>query len=330
MEWDLRMKIQDLKVEPAVFLAPMAGVSDYPYRQLIREMGVELLYTEMVSAKGYEYGNKRTAELIEFDKAENGKIAVQIFGEEPDFMARAAAGISEEYNVDIIDINMGCPARKIVKNGAGSALMKDLELAYKIIKAAVEATGVPVTVKMRSGWDEENINAVELAKLAEEAGAAAIAVHGRTRSQFYKGKADWQVIKKVVQEVEVPVIANGDIFSAEDAEAVIEQTDCAGIMIGRAAQGYPWIFKEIIEYLKTGMLLEKPSYSKKIDMAIRHLKLAVDYYGERHGVPIMRKHISWYLKGLPNASDIKNKVNQLSDLEALIRLLRSYQKTISS
>jgi tRNA-dihydrouridine synthase B len=324
------MKIDDLKIEVPVFLAPMAGVSDYPYRQLIREMGVELLYTEMVSSKGYEYGNKRTAELIEFEKKQNGKIAVQIFGEDPEFMARAAAGISEEYNVDIIDINMGCPARKIVKNGAGSALMKDLELAYEIIKATVDASGVPVTVKMRSGWDEENINAVELAKAAEEAGAAAAAVHGRTRSQFYKGQADWQIIKEVAQVLDIPVIANGDIFSAEDAKSAFEQTNCAGIMIGRRAQGYPWIFREIIEYLKTGELIEAPSYLEKIEMAIRHLKLAVEYYGEKHGVPIMRKHISWYLKGLPNAGEMKNKVNQLTEEKSLIKLLRKYQNRLNS
>ncbi|MFP4198557.1 MAG: tRNA dihydrouridine synthase DusB [Halanaerobium sp.] len=319
------MKIGDLEIEVPVFLAPMAGVSDYPYRQLIREMGVELLYTEMVSAKGYEYGNKRTAELIEFDKPQNGKIAVQIFGEDPDFMARAAAGISKEYKIDIIDINMGCPARKIVKNGAGSALMKDLDLAFEIIKSTVEAVELPVTVKMRSGWDENNINAVELAKLAEEAGAAAAAVHGRTRSQFYKGQADWQIIKSVVQAVDIPVIANGDIFSAEDAQAVFDQTNCDGIMIGRRAQGYPWIFREIIEYLRTGKLIKAPSYSEKIEMAIRHLKLAVEYYGERHGVPIMRKHISWYLKGLPNAGEMKNRVNQLAEEKSLIELLRNYK-----
>ncbi|MFN2341193.1 MAG: tRNA dihydrouridine synthase DusB [Halanaerobium sp.] len=324
------MKISNLEIEVPVFLAPMAGVSDYPYRQLIREMGVELLYTEMVSSKGYEYGNKRTAELIEFDKEQNGKIAVQIFGEEPDFMARAAAGISAEYDIDIIDINMGCPARKIVKNGAGSALMKDLDLAFKIIKAVVEAAEVPVTVKMRSGWNEDNINAVELAKMAEEAGAAAAAVHGRTRSQFYKGQADWEIIKEVVQAVDIPVIANGDIFCAEDAKAAFDQTNCAGIMIGRKAQGYPWIFREIIEYLKTGKLIEAPSYSEKIEMAIRHLKLAVEYYGERHGVPIMRKHISWYLKGLPNAGEMKNKVNQLAEEKTLIELLRKYQIQLNS
>lgn len=324
------MKIDNLEIEVPVFLAPMAGVSDYPYRQLIREMGVELLYTEMVSSKGYEYGNKRTAELIEFDKEQNGKIAVQIFGEEPDFMARAAAGISAEYDIDIIDINMGCPARKIVKNGAGSALMKDLDLAYEIIKSTVNAVELPVTVKMRSGWDDDNINAVELAKMAEAAGAAAAAVHGRTRSQFYKGQADWEIIKEIVQAVNIPVIANGDIFSAEDAKAAFDQTNCAGIMIGRKAQGYPWIFREIIEYLKTGKLIEAPSYSEKIEMAIRHLKLAVEYYGERHGVPIMRKHISWYLKGLPNAGEMKNKVNQLAEEKTLIELLKKYQIQLNS
>ena len=324
------MKINDIKIETPVFLAPMAGVSDYPYRQLIREMGVELVYTEMVSSKGYEYGNKRTAELIEFDKNESGKIAVQIFGEDPDFMARAAAGISSEYKIDLIDINMGCPARKIVKNGAGSALMKDLDLAYQIIKSTVNAVDIPVTVKMRSGWDENNINAVELAKLAQEAGAAAAAVHGRTRSQFYKGKADWEIIRKVARAVEIPVIANGDIFSAEDAGAVFEKTSCDGIMIGRGAQGYPWIFREIIEYLRNGKLLEEPSYTEKIEMAVRHLKLAVEYYGEKHGVPIMRKHISWYLKGLPNASEMKNKVNQISEEKYLIKLLRNYQKKLKN
>lgn len=324
------MKFDDLKVETPVFLAPMAGVSDFPYRQLVREMGVELLYTEMVSSKGYEYGNQRTKELIEFNCVDNSaaKIAVQIFGEDPDFIARAAAGIAGEYAVDIIDINMGCPASKIVKTGAGSALMKNLDLAFDIINAAVKNVNIPVTVKMRSGWDEENINAVELAKAAEAAGAAAVAVHGRTRNQFYKGQADWNIIKNVVQAVEIPVIANGDIFSAADAAAIFEKTDCEGIMIGRAAQGNPWIFKEIIKYLKTGEKIEGPSKTEKIEMAVRHLKLAVDYYGERHGVPIMRKHIAWYLKGMPNVSEIKNKVNQLSDKEKLIELLRDYQNRI--
>lgn len=324
------MKFDDLKVETPVFLAPMAGVSDFPYRQLVREMGVELLYTEMVSSKGYEYGNQRTKELIEFNCVDNSaaKIAVQIFGEDPDFIARAAAGIAGEYAVDIIDINMGCPASKIVKTGAGSALMKNMDLAFDIINAAVKNVNIPVTVKMRSGWDEENINAVELAKAAEAAGAAAVAVHGRTRNQFYKGQADWNIIKNVVQAVEIPVIANGDIFSAADAAAIFEKTDCEGIMIGRAAQGNPWIFKEIIKYLKTGEKIEGPSKTEKIEMAVRHLKLAVDYYGERHGVPIMRKHIAWYLKGMPNVSEIKNKVNQLSDKEKLIELLRDYQNRI--
>jgi tRNA-dihydrouridine synthase B len=322
------MEIANLKIEPPVFLAPMAGVSDYPYRQLVRQMGVELLYTEMVSSKGYEYGNKRTAELIEFDKEKNGKIAVQIFGDEAEFMARAAAGISKEYDIDLIDINMGCPARKIVKNGAGSALMKNPDLAFEIIKKTADAAEVPVTVKMRSGWDDESINAVKLAKISEEAGAAAVAVHGRTRSQFYKGQADWNIIKDVVNAVEIPVIANGDIFSAEDAAAIFNKTKCNGIMVGRAAQGNPWIFKEIIEYLNTGELINPPSDIEKIEMAIKHLKLAVDYYGEGHGVPIMRKHISWYLKGMPNAGEMKNKVNQTSNKDKLINFLRKYQKSL--
>lgn len=322
------MKIGNLEIKTPVFLAPMAGVSDYPYRQLVRKMGLELLYTEMVSAKGYVYGNRRTAELIEFNKNGNDKIAVQIFGEDPEFMAKAAAGIAAEYNVDLIDINMGCPARKIVKNGAGSALMKNLDLAYKIIKKTVDSVEIPVTVKMRSGWDQDNINAVELAELAEKAGAAAVAVHGRTRNQFYKGKADWEIIKKVVKAVKIPVIANGDIFSPKDAAAIFEKTNCSAVMIGRAAQGNPWVFKEIIAYLKNGKLIDKATFSEKLQLAKTHLELAVDYYGEQHGVPIMRKHIAWYLKGMPNASEVKNKVNQLTKKDELVDLLNIYQNKL--
>lgn len=322
------MKIANLDIETPVFLAPMAGVSDYPYRQLIRDMGVELLYTEMVSAKGYVYGNKKTAELIDFKKEGNDKIAVQIFGEDPDFMARAASAITEEYNVDIIDLNMGCPAKKIVKNGAGSALMKDLDLAYKIIKATASAVEIPVTVKMRSGWNEKNINAIELAKLAQDAGAAAAAVHGRTRSQFYKGEADWDLIAKIAEAVKIPVIANGDIFSAQDAAAILEKTNADAVMIGRAAQGYPWIFREIIEYFENGVLISSPNYSEKIEMAVKHLKNVVEYYGENRGTSIMRKHLAWYLKGMPYTAEVKNKINQLSDLNSLITLLNKYQKSL--
>lgn len=323
------MRFKNLEVEPPVFLAPMAGVSDYPYRQLVREMGVKLLYTEMVSAKGYEYGNQRTKELIEFNRGEEGRIAVQIFGEEADFLARAARDIEEEYNVDLIDINMGCPAKKIVKNGAGSALMKDLDLAEEIIKEVVQAVDIPVTVKMRSGWSEENINAVELAQIAEDAGAAAVAVHGRTRKQFYKGEANWDIIEEVSNSVKIPVIANGDIFSAEDAEAILNKTGCQGIMIGRAAQGNPWIFKEIIEYLRTGKKPSPPTDEEKIDFAVKHIKLAADFYGEKQAVPLMRKHIAWYIKGMPYSTKVKNKVNQIFDKNELISLLREYQNELA-
>lgn len=323
------MRFKNLEVEPPVFLAPMAGVSDYPYRQLVREMGVKLLYTEMVSAKGYEYGNQRTKELIEFNRGEEGRIAVQIFGEEADFLARAARDIEEEYNVDLIDINMGCPAKKIVKNGAGSALMKDLDLAEEIIKEVVQAVDIPVTVKMRSGWSKENINAVELAQIAEDAGAAAVAVHGRTRKQFYKGEANWDIIEEVSNSVKIPVIANGDIFSAEDAEAILNKTGCQGIMIGRAAQGNPWIFKEIIEYLRTGKKPSPPTDEEKIDFAVKHIKLAADFYGEKQAVPLMRKHIAWYIKGMPYSTKVKNKVNQIFDKNELISLLREYQNELA-
>lgn len=324
------MKFDDLNIEPSVFLAPMAGISDYPFRQLIREMGVKLLYTEMVSAKGFEYGNERTKKLLEHDRKKDGEIAVQLFGEEADFLARAAHNIEKEYDVDIIDINMGCPAKKIVKNGAGSALMKNLSLAEKIIKRVVHSVDIPVTVKMRSGWDKQNINAVELAKISESAGAAAVAVHGRTRQQFYKGSADWNIIEEVVNNVDIPVIANGDIFTPEDAAAVFSKTKCSGIMIGRAAQGNPWIFREIIEYLKTGRKINSPTNCEKIDFAIKHLKLAVDFYGEKQAVPLMRKHIAWYIKGMPYSSKIKNKVNQLFDKNKLIFLLKEYKMGVNT
>jgi tRNA-dihydrouridine synthase B len=324
------MNFYDLNIEPAVFLAPMAGVSDYPYRQLVREMGVKLLYTEMISAKGYVYGNRRTSELLKFDKGKQGAIAVQLFGEDPEFMARAAAGITQEYEVDLIDINLGCPAAKIVKTGAGSALMKTPQLAAKVISETVKAVQIPVTVKMRSGWDDNNLNAIQIAKLAENSGAAAVAVHGRTRQQFYKGQADWQIIKNVKAAVNIPVIGNGDIFSDLDAEAILASTNCDGIMIGRAAQGNPWIFKEIIYYLKTGNRLKKINNIEKINFALRHLKLSVDYYGEDYGIPIMRKHLAWYLKGMPNASEMRNKINQLTDYFKLIKLLNNYKNDLDN
>ncbi len=318
------MIFRDLNIDKMVFLAPMAGVSDYPYRQIVRDMGCQLVYTEMISAKGYIYGNKKTEELLEFNK-NSGKIGVQIFGEEADIIAEAAQKIEERYRPDLIDINIGCPAKKIVKTGAGSALMKNSELVYEIVSSAVKNIETPVTVKIRSGWNKKNINAVEIAKIAELAGASAVAVHGRTREQFYKGEADWTIIKSVSENIDIPVIGNGDVFSGEDAEKMMKQTSCQAVMIGRAAQGNPWIFREIISYLYKNKKIDRPEPAEIIDMAVKHLKKSVEYYGEKHGVPIIRKHISWYLKGLPNASKIKNRINQIKEKKKLITLLNSYK-----
>ncbi|RCW40561.1 MULTISPECIES: tRNA dihydrouridine synthase DusB [unclassified Halanaerobium] len=319
------MLFRNLNIDKLVFLAPMAGVSDYPYRQIVRDMGCQLVYTEMVSAKGYIYGNEKTKELLRFNR-KNGKIGVQIFGEEADIIAEAAQKIEEKYQPDLIDINIGCPARKIVKTGAGSALMKNPERVYEIISSTVKNTELPITVKIRTGWNKENINAVEIAEIAESAGASAVAVHGRTREQFYKGRADWSIIKSVSENIDIPVIGNGDIFSGEDAEKMIKQTSCQAVMIGRAAQGNPWIFREIISYLYKNKKIERPKPVEIIEMAVDHLKKSVEYYGEKYGIPIMRKHISWYLKGLPNASEMKNRVNQIKEKEKLISLLNSYKK----
>ncbi len=305
-------------------MAPMAGVSDFPYRKIVREMGCQLVYTEMVSAKGINYGNNHSEELIDFSR-EGGLIAVQIFGDDPGQMAQAAKEIDNKFRPDIIDINMGCPAKKIVKTGAGSALMKNPELAEKIIRQVVKAVSVPVTVKMRSGWAENNTNAVEIALKAEKAGAAAVAVHGRTRNQFYRGKADWQVIKEVSENLGIPVIGNGDIFDPQDVIDMFNETGCKAVMIGRGCQGNPWIFKRIIHYLQTGKILPRVTEFDKINMAIRHLQMACDYYGEDIAIPLMRKHLAWYLKGMPNSSKVKNEINQIYDKNKVVSILESYR-----
>lgn len=321
------MKIGDLTFDNNIFLAPMAGVTDISFRGLCKEMGCGLVYTEMVSAKALYYGSENTQALLRIADEER-PVAVQIFGREPDIMAN----ICEEHlnnrdDICIIDINMGCPAPKIVKNGEGSALMKEPNLAYNIIKAIKKVSTKPVTVKFRKGFDEDNINAVEFAKVMEQAGVDAIAIHGRTRKQMYQGVADWDIIKKVKESVSVPVIGNGDVFSPEAALKMKRLTNCDGIMIARGSQGNPWIFKQINSVLK-GESIEEVSDREKIDMCLRHYELALKYDGEYKAIREMRKHASWYIKGLPRSAEIRNEINNINDSEKVIETLTKYKEEL--
>lgn len=322
------MKIADVNIPNPVFLAPMAGVTDLPFRLFCKEMGCGLVYTEMISAKGLFYGNENTKLLLEVDEKEH-PVAVQIFGSDAEIMSQMAKKL-EETDIDIIDINMGCPAPKIVKNNEGSALMRNPKKIGEIVKAVSSSVKKPVTIKIRKGFDDNNINAVEVAKIAEENGAAAIAVHGRTREQFYSGRADWDIIKQVKEAVSIPVIANGDVFSPEDAKRLFEETNCNAIMVGRAAQGNPWIFKRILHYLKKGEILDEPLAQEKINTALRHAKMLIEYKGEYIGIREMRKHVSWYTKGLLNAGILRDKINKAKDYKELENLLLEYLQQINN
>lgn len=317
------MKIGSFTPHNKVFLAPMAGVTDKAFRMLCVKENCGLVYTEMVSSKGLFYGSKKTDLMLDIDDSE-APAAVQIFGSDAQIMGEMAEEISASSKVAVIDINMGCPAPKIVRNCEGSALMRDPELAEKIIKNTVLKSKKPVTVKIRKGWDEENVNAVEFAKMIEASGASAVAVHGRTRAQMYEGKADWDIIRAVKLAVKIPVIGNGDVVSPESAKALLSHTDCDAIMIGRGALGNPWIFKRVVHYLQQGELLPEITDAQKIDTAMQHLKMNLENKGKR-GLFEMRKELAWYIKGMKNATYVKTQINQVEDYDEMKNLLLRYQ-----
>ena len=309
------MKIGNVELKSNVIMAPMAGITDIAYRLILEEQGAGLTSTEMVSAKGILYNNKNNKLILQTEENEH-PIAVQLFGSDPMIMTAMAEKIADDF--DIIDVNMGCPVPKIVNNGEGSALMKNPKLAFQILETMSRVLKRPVTVKFRKGFDDKNVNAVEFAKMAEQAGAAAITIHGRTRAQMYAGKADWDIIRAVKEAVGIPVFGNGDIFTPEDARNMIEETGVDGVAIARGAKGNPWLIGRTIHYLKTGELLPEPSMAERKAMIIRHAGLMVKYKGEHIAIPEMRKHLAWYTAGIPGSARLRAGMNQLKTLEELI------------
>lgn len=323
-----KLKIGSVELSNPVILGPMAGVTDLAYRELCKEQGCGLVTMEMVSAKAIYYKNKNTQELLKVQEQER-PVSLQLFGSDPQIMAEMAKQL-EEGPYDIFDINMGCPVPKIVNNQEGSALMKQPKLAGEIIEAMVKAVKKPVTVKFRKGFDENHVNAVEFAKIAEASGATMVAVHGRTREQYYSGKADWEIIRKVKESVSIPVVGNGDIFCPEDAKRMIEETGCDGVMIARGAKGNPWIFKRTVHYLETGELLPEPTVDEVMDMILRHGELLTKWKGEYIGVREMRKHMAWYTAGWPHSSALRGKMNEMETLLEMEELVRETAEKVKA
>lgn len=316
----MALKIGDINLESPFLLAPLAGITDAPMRRICSMQGAAMVYSEMISAKGLWYRDKNTERLL-YMYEDEGPVALQLFGSEPEIMSFAAAKLEERRNV-ILDVNMGCPVPKVVKNGEGSALLKNPELAGRIIEAMVKETGKPVTAKIRMGWDESSVNAVEVAKILEQAGASAVAVHGRTREQYYTGKADWDIIREVKQAVDIPVIGNGDIFSGRDALDMIEKTGCDFVMIARGALGNPWIFAEAKALWEGKEPPKVPDADEKREMLEKHFCDLLELKGEYAAVREMRKHTGWYLKGMPGAAAMRREINQITDAQELKDKLR--------
>lgn len=310
-----KLTIGNVVLDNPLILAPMAGVTDLPFRLLCREQGVGLIGMEMVSAKAIMYKNKNTEKLLEIHPEET-PVSLQLFGSDPEIISQMAKAI-EERPFSILDINMGCPVPKIVNNGEGSALMKNPKLVGEIVQKTVKAINKPVTVKIRKGFDDDHVNAVEIAKIVEDAGGAAIGIHGRTREQYYSGKADWEIIARIKEAVSIPVLGNGDVTDAESALRLMRETGCDGVMIARAARGNPWIFKRILKQMETGEECPQPSMEERRDTILRHAKLQMEYKGEYTAVREMRKHIGWYTTGLPHSAKLRQKVNEMETMEEL-------------